>query len=65
MILSATVRLEPRVGAQVDGGHAAAGDQGLDPVAPIEQLADGRAREGRIHRLDSRGGQGFQVENAG
>ena len=55
--------LEPRVSAQVNRGHAAAGDQGLDPVAPIEQLPDGWAREGRIHRLDSRGGQEFQGEN--
>ena len=30
--------VEPDVQSQVDGGHAAPGDPGLDAIAPIEHL---------------------------
>jgi len=42
--------LQARVRAEVNGGHPAAGDLGLHPVASVEQLPDRRARQGRIHR---------------
>ena len=32
--------LQPGVRAPVDGGHAATGQHGTDPVAPLEQGAD-------------------------
>ena len=42
--------IQPGVGAEVHRRHPAAGNMGLHPVAAIEQLADGRAGEGRVHR---------------
>ena len=42
--------LQPGVGAQVDGGHPAARDPGVHPVASVEQLPDRQPRQGRIHQ---------------
>ena len=43
--------------------HLLDDERSRSAVEVIEQLADGRARQGRIHRLDSRGGQEFQGKN--
>jgi hypothetical protein len=47
--------LEPRVRPEVDGGHPAARDPGVHPVASVEQLPDRQARQGRIHQDESIG----------
>jgi len=41
--------VEPGVGAQVDGRHAAMGEMGLHPVPAIKKLTDRDTGEGRIH----------------
>jgi hypothetical protein len=43
------------VGAQVDRGHAAAGDPGAHPVPTVEQLARVEAGKGGIHREKCKG----------
>jgi hypothetical protein len=44
--------VQPGVGAQINGGHPAGGNKGLNPVPAIQEPADGWARERRVHRLD-------------
>ena len=44
--------VQPGIGAQIDGGHPARGNKGLNPVPAIQEPADGWARERRVHRLD-------------
>ncbi len=55
--------VEPGIGAQVDGRHAAVSEMGLHPVPAIKELADGHAGEG-IHCDDSRCGTRFQPANS-
>ncbi len=44
--------VQPGIGAQIDGGHPARGNKGLNPVPAIQEPADGWARQRRVHRLD-------------
>ena len=47
--------VEPHVAREVDGRHAAAGDAGLDAVAPVEHLPDEWISNRRVHRCEFTG----------
>ena len=47
--LQCHIPLQPAVGGQVDGGHAAAGEPGLDQVPAIHQGANERVRRVFLH----------------